>query len=212
MNKYFIALTLISTAMTTSIANAAMIDDFEGGNQLIWSGSSGSVLYGAAFGGNREIDITSSGSQFYHASAIVEEGVFKHNAISGYNANSTISWATSVGTSVDLTDADTSYGFALDILSIDQGNVDFTLDVFDALGNHNYSTLSNVGIGVQFIAFTLFSDIDFSQVNGISLLIEGDVASDLTLDSISTVPAPPAVILLTSGLAALGFSRRKLIA
>ena len=111
---------------------------------------------------------------------------------------------------VDLIEGLTNNVFVLEILKIDQGSVNFILSISDLL-NVKSVTLSGAGAGIQNIAFTSFTGINFLQVTDISLEIIGGEASDLTIDSLTTsgtVPAPTTLALLSVGLVAFGFNRR----
>ncbi len=214
MNKYILALSFLIAA-TSNIANAAMIDDFTeesmnisvGYPPLSGSNSASTITNISAFGGGRTIILSKSGLLTASANIIAPPGIYAHSADALTSATSTISWHSNTG--VDLVEGRSTTNFALDILSIDQGSIDFILSVTDVLNNTDSYTLSGAGTGLQFIALSLFSsNINFLQITDISLKIVGDVASDLTLNSISTVPTPSVLILLSMGLVAFGFNRR----
>jgi len=203
MKKFTLVLTLI-TAFASNSAHSAMIDDFNGGNTVVVATDTDSQNYSHAFGGKRTINIEKAGP--LGATSAVVAGMFAHSADALTSATSTISW--NDPSSVDLVEGRSSSFFALDILTIDQGDIDLILSISDLLGGSDTYTLQGSGVGVQFIDFSLFSGIDFLQVTNISLQIVGDTASDITLDSISTVPTPSVLILLSMGLIALGFNRQ----
>jgi len=203
MKSFTLALILM-TAFVSNSAHSAMIDDFNGGNTVVVATDTDSQNYSHAFGGKRTINIEKSGP--LGATSAVVAGMFAHSADALTSATSTISW--NAPSSVDLVEGRSSSFFALDILAIDQGDIDLILSISDILGASDTYTLQNSGIGLQFIDFSLFSGIDFLQATNISLQIVGDTASDVTLDSISTVPTPSVLILLSIGLIALGFNRQ----
>lgn len=213
MNKIILALALI-TGLTTITANAAMIDNFDeewmvadtGFDPTVASASATSTTPISAFGGNRTITITKNGDLSANATVIAPPGIYAHSADALTSATSIISWHSD--TAIDLIEGRTSSNFALDILTIDQGDVGLILSVTDMLGATAEATKLDAGVGVEFFAFGLFSGIDFLQITDISLKIVGGVSSDLTLNSISTVPTPSILILLSMGLVAFAFNRR----
>lgn len=214
MNKFFFA-SLLVASLTTVTANAAMIDNFDqesmtadiSSSTTATSASTSSTTALSTFGGSRAISITKSGALGANATVIAPPGIYAHSADALTSATSIISWSSALG--VDLIEGRSTTNFALDILSIDQGNIDLILSVTDLLSNTGSYTLSGAGVGVQFIALSLFSsNIDFLQITDISLTIVGGTASDLTLNSISTVPTPSVLVLLAMGIVALGFNRR----
>jgi len=221
MNKYILVFLLLAT-MTSITANAAMIDNFDeeymkadaleinpstatatSTSTATTTSTSTSLL--STFGGSRTISITKTGYQEANATVIAPPGIYAYS--SDASATSTISWHSD--TAIDLIEGRSTTNFALDILSIDQGNIDFILSVTDVLNNTDSYTLSGVDTGIQYIALSLFSStIDFLNITDISLKIEGGDASDLTLNSISTVPTPSVLVLLNMGIVAFGLSRR----
>ena len=210
MNKYILALTLAATSLTASVANAALIDNFNGAfndSAPVWSGATNSFAYAPAFGGNRTISVTSTGSTF-QANVIVDDEKYTHNSNSGISATSIISWDSA--SSVDLTDGGSSIAFALDIIGIDVGSVLFALNVTDEDSSSIFSFNRSAGTtGIQYIDFSSFSGIDFNTVKAVSLEIAGGLNTDVALASIATVPTPPVLVLLGVGLAMLGFNHRK---
>jgi len=191
-------------------AYAAMIDDFNGGVMTVNADASNVYQqYLAAFGGGRTVNITKTGP--LEATAEVNQGTYSHSSDGLTSASSTISWIDESG--VDLTSGNINNVFLLAILSIDQGKIDLTLSITDVLGAYDSFSLSGAGVGAQNIAFSLFSNVDFLQVKEVSLLIAGEMASDLEIDSLmtsNTVPAPSVLVLLSVGLLVSGFNRRRL--
>jgi len=214
MNKYILVFSLLAM-ITSNIAHAAMIDDFTEESMnirvdyppLSGSDTASTITNTSAFGGGRTISISKSGPLSASANVIAPPGIYAHSADALTSATSTISWHSDIG--IDLIEGRTTTNFALDILSIDQGNIDFILSVTDVFNNTDSYSLLEAGTGIQFIALSLFSStIDFLQVTDISLRIVGGEASDLTLNSISTVPTPSILVLLSMGLVAFRLNRR----
>jgi len=203
MNKYILVFALLST-ITSLTANAAMIDDFNGGDMEVIATNAATEPYSSAFGGKRTINIEKTGPRLAYSDVML--GEYSHNTASGTSAISTITWSSAFG--VDLIEGRTSSSFAIEVLTIDQGNIVLTLFISDIIGNTNTVSLENTGVGTEFINFNLFTGIDFLQVNEISLEIAGGISSDLTIGSISTVPTPSILILLGMGIVAFSFNRR----
>jgi len=206
MNKYILVFALLST-ITSLTANAAMIDDFNGGEMTVIATDTQSKSYSHAFGGKRTINIEKDGplGAISHVLAM-NGGIYSHSADSLTSATSTISWHSD--TAIDLLEDSTQIAFALDVLSIDQGEIEIILSVTDTLGGFDSVSLLGAGAGVHLFNFTSFSSINFLHVNGISLKMIGDTASDLTLKSLSTVPTPSVLVLLAMGLIAFRFNQR----
>lgn len=203
MKIFFTAITLMASLIAIN-ANAALIDDFNGGDIVVQATGSSNTNYSNAFGGNRAISIEKTG--LLTANSTVGAGQYSHNVEALTSATSVISWHSTTG--IDLTDGgDTSY-FALDIASIAQGNIDLTLLVTDILNQSSSYTLLNSGAGINRIALSYFSGFNFLQVKDIELTIKGGSSADFSLNSISTVPTPSVLVLLGVGLAAFSFNRR----
>jgi len=213
MNKYILVFSLL-TMLTSNIAHAAMIDDFTEefmsvsvdyppvtGNASVTSSTNIST-----FGSGRTISISKSGVLGANATVIAPLGIYAHSADALTSATSIISWHSD--TAIDLLEDSTQIAFALDVLSIDQGQVEIILSVTDILGGFDSVSLLGAGAGLHFFNFTSFSSIDFLHVNGISLKMIGDTASDITLKSLSTVPTPSVLVLLVMGLIAFRFNQR----
>ncbi len=180
--------------------------------------TSSTVSTNNALGGSRKISVTNNNGAL--ASAKVKDGVFYHSAGAGTSATSTIVWdADGAGLNVDLLATDT-LGFSgsscfecfvLDVISIDQGNVDLTIQLDDGSNTASY-TSSGVDTGIYEIMFSQFgTDINLSSIMAISLIVEGGVASDMSLDfqgftgkqasalqNVNSVPLPATLWLLIS--------------
>jgi len=202
------------TGLTTVTANAAMIDNFDeesmsadtGFVPTIASASATSNTPISAFGGNRTITITKNGDLSANAKVSAPLGIYEHSTDALTSATSTISWHSD--TAIDLMEGRSNSNFALDILKLDQGDVSLILSVIDMSDATAEVTKLNADVGVEFFDFNDFTGIDFLHITDISLKIVGGGASDLTLNSISVVPTPSILILLSMGLLAFAFTRR----
>jgi len=203
MNKYILVF-LLFTTITSINANAAMIDDFNGGKMTVIATDTQTKSYSHAFGGTRTINIEKEGLLGASAAVLPSLGIFAHNADALTSATSIITWKSDLG--IDLREDSTQIAFALDILSIDQGKIEIMLSVTDALGGFDSFSFLGARAGLNFFNFTSFSSIDFLYVNEISLTMIGDTASDLTIKSLSTVPTPSVLVLLGMGLIAFRFN------
>jgi len=180
MNKYILVFSLFTT-ITSITANAAMIDDFNGGDMAVIATNTTTKSYSSAFGGKRTISIKKIVPRLAYSDVMLDE---------------------------DLTEGWTSSSFAIEFLSIDQGHIVLTLFISDIIGNTNKVSRGNAGVRTKRINFNLFTDIDFLQVNNISLDIAGGASSDVTIESISTVPTPSILILIGMGIIAFSFNHR----
>jgi len=203
-------------SFTTNTANALLIDDFSDGSIHIDANSLNVFTSSTtAFGEGRSISIIKAGQGNARIDVIsMLDGLYAHSTDANTSANSTITWSSTTG--IDLVDNTYNNVFALNIFSIDQGTVNFILSITDKEANTDKYTLLGADKGIENIYFSSFSDIDFHQITDISLKIEGGIASDLVLNSLSTerkyvsaVPTPAALVLFSSSLVILSLSRRK---
>jgi len=209
-----------------SVSASTIIDSFNDQTmQIVPANGSDTVATSSAIGGYRTINITKSGP--LSASAVVAGGIFAHSADALTSAVSAITWdANGAGLNADLLASDTlgftgssCYEcFVLDVISIDQGNVDLTIQLYDGSNTASY-TSSGVGPGFYEVMFSQFTGVDLTTIMAISLEIDGGVASDLVLDfqgytgtkQVSSVPLPATVWLFATGLISfLGTHRKKL--
>jgi len=208
-----------------SVSASTIIDSFNDSTpQIVSANGSDTVATSSAIGGYRTISISKSGP--LGASASVISGIFAHSADALTSAISTITWdANGAGLNADLLASDTlgftgssCYEcFVLDVLSIDQGNVDLTIQLSDGSNTASY-TSSGVGTGLYEVMFSQFTGVDLTSIMAISLEINGAQASDMTLDfqgytgkQVSSVPLPATVWLFATGLISfLGTHRRKI--
>lgn len=215
MKTIISTLLMASSIVLTSGVHAASIDDFNGGWQTVEAPGplgSGTVDYIGAIGGDRNIDISITDPSENGAEARVYDsgfygsGVYSHSADAATAATSIITWDDLKG--VNLTDERVYSVFSFDILEIN-GDVDLTFLVEDAQGNSNSQTLSIAEIGMHAIAFDKFVDIDFTEIDFISLTITGGVGADLVLDDLKTVPTPATLMLMLAGLSGFFFARKQ---
>ncbi len=195
--------------------------------QIVTADSTNTVATASAIGGFRTVEITKSG--LLGASAAVVGGTYIHSADGLTSAISKITWDANgtglgAGSGIDLMTADTLgftgsscfECFVLDVIDIDQGNVDLTIELFDGSNTAGY-TSSGVGNGIHEILFDQFSGLDLTSIMAISLKIDGAVASDMILDfqgftgsqTVTTVPLPATLWLFFTGLASFWGSHRK---
>jgi len=213
MNKYILALALMTSFISGSV-NATLIDDFsEGGLHAVADSLDNYQSSSSAFGGGRSVSIIKQGVNA-KADIITRLGLYAHSSNVRTSATSTISWSSNTG--VDLVESSNNNAFALDIFSNDLNNSNFALSITDSASRSASYTLFEADAGIHNIAFSLFSNIDFQQITDISLQIIGGLESDIVISSLSTtstgpisaVPTPTALILFTSSLALLSLSRR----
>ena len=225
MKIFKLSATTLLFLLINSVNASTIIDSFNDSTpQIVSANGSDTVATSSAIGGYRTISISKSGP--LGASASVISGIFAHSADALTSAISTITWdANGAGLNADLLASDTlgftgssCYEcFVLDVLSIDQGNVDLTIQLSDGSNTASY-TSSGVGTGLYEVMFSQFTGVDLTSIMAISLEINGAQASDMTLDfqgytgkQVSSVPLPATVWLFATGLISfLGTHRRKI--
>lgn len=230
MNKYILRAAVIF-ALSAGPGNAATIlisevDDFSTGGMNVNADGSDTVVASGAIGGYRTVSMTKVGNFGANADVYTSLGIYAHNAGANTSAISTITWDANGGGLGGL-DWSTGYfgqTFDLDIVSIDQGFVDLTLLVEDTFGGSGSYTLSGLGAGLQKFNFSVFTGVDFSSVDSLSLIVDGDQASDLALNALgvfwddtavpptptfASVPEPTVLALLGTGLAAFGYRKKE---
>ena len=220
MKKNILAFAVMAGVAAGS-AQALVIDNFDDATpQIVSAPNPGDTVSTAnAIGGARTISNTKSGP--LGVTSAVLGGFFSQSASALTSGTSTITWdANGAGLGgVDLTDGLVGNWFAFDIQSIDQGQIDFILGVRDTNGNSDSYTLSAAAAGRQTVAFSNFAGVDFTQVDLVSLEVQGSAAADLTLDLLQTrgnrplrpssVPEPMTALLLGGGLLGFGIRRRR---
>ncbi|MFZ5836668.1 MAG: PEP-CTERM sorting domain-containing protein [Pseudomonadota bacterium] len=193
--------------------------DNAGGLQVTDAGPHASII-----GGNRDIKTTLIGSpgssRAASMDAAVIDGAFSHSQDTGVRSNTYITWNGLAGAglgSADLTEGGSSDSFRVVILSADDG-VDWSLSVTD--GDSTFTHFfENVGVisaaTDYFLSFSLFSGIDFTDVNSIVLgaNVTNTVDFDTSVALIETygIPEPASLTLLGAGIMGLGYfgKRRK---
>jgi hypothetical protein len=123
---------------------------------------------------------------------------------------------------VDLTDLGLSDAFAIDIAFLDS-DVTLELTVHTDGTNQSQWTMTvpaSTPTGVLWVSFSSFSNsggtgADFSDVGAIELSIEGDMGTDLQIDSLSTglvtpIPEPQTFLLTGLGILTL-LGRRRVV-
>ncbi|MCI5167045.1 MAG: PEP-CTERM sorting domain-containing protein [Candidatus Electrothrix sp. GM3_4] len=216
MKKLTFSLAL-AAVFAAGTAQAIIIDDFNDGQQTIEANGSESI-YAGAIGGSRSVSISKDGLLGATAHVLPSPwGIFSHSADAQTSAISIITWdANGLGLGgVDFVEGLTNNVFSFDILDIDQGAINLTLEVRDTLGGTNSYNIFNAAVGTESVAFSHFAGVDFTTIDFLSLTVAGGQGSDLTLDTLATsgspasVPEPTALMLLGGGLLGLGGIRRK---
>lgn len=220
MNKYSLAF-IAASSFLSSAASATMIDDFTAGTLHLEANPTTPFVTDSfstplVFGGERTVDLTAtSGTTSADVFSYASQGFFSISNNTSSASISTLSWNS--GSGIDLFEM-TNNAFSLEFFGTDTGAVDFSLSVTDttsASDSVSFS-LSGASSDIEEIMFTSFSGIDFENITSISLELQGAIGSDFAINSLTTgiatgtavVPVPPALLLFTSGLAFLSFSRR----
>jgi hypothetical protein len=228
--KLFLAAVAVVASLLMGVGSGhaiVIIDNFDFTTQHVDKAAPGpdtaATAAGEAIGDFRTIELTSVVGAL-SASLDTNPGGVQLLALSndvGVSSEALVTWdAGGAGLGgVDLTQGGASPFLSLDIVSIDQGNVDLLITITDvAAAGGDSATWSAIGLGVgvkqrQLALFTNAINVDFTQVDKITLEITADVASDLSLDSIFTsgqIPEPSTVVLLGIGiLGVLGVSYRR---
>lgn len=223
MRKFLATAVIAASFAIAPMANALLIDDFNGGDQGVDDGAPGpdTAMYGNAVGGDRTllIDNIVGANAFNGASANVTGGTFNHNNDGGVSSDSHIDWdAGGAGLGgIDITEAGTNDALGLAITTIDQGNVTLTFTVTDTSSAVSSLALSGLGAGTFSFLFSSFTgSANFALVDSIQLDVVAGSASDLTLDLVQTqlgttpsVPLPGTIALMGLALGGLGAMRRR---
>ncbi len=221
LKPFLIACSALFLTSFSLPANAALIDNFNVGSGTVLAGPGGSDsdlemgLGMSTISGERELvlpgtsPISGIGGLTVRANPF-GSGFLTFNLDSGTSGSVFLNY--NPAGPVDLTDGGVSDLFAFDIITIDQGNVDFTVTLSDSHSSTGSRTLSGAGAGIQLFDFAGFSGgLDFANITDIQLEIVGVNASDLTLDSFSTTsstPEPSAILIASSLLGACLLRRR----
>lgn len=221
-------------AFSAPRANAILIDNFNVGTGSLTNSNvtDGTVTAGPGstdtdletgfattnvIGGARQMDIpgqipvSGTGTLTMRANAS-DSGLLSFSLDAGTSGSAIVTWnANGAGLTADFTDAGLSDFFTFDVVSIDQGLVDLIVTVSDS-SNSDTFVFSNAGVGNVQFPFSAFSGVDFTMINQVSLEVQGQDASDLTLDQFFTsgdmsIPEPATMSLL--GLSGLFLLRRR---
>ncbi|GEM_PF-4971606 len=236
MKKIITGFTL-SIALSAGSANAAMIDDFNGDvfnstSAPLTNAAAGNSSVGYA----RTITATSSGiSTDIAINTPTNPGVYAHSQSSGVTGYSQIDFALG---GIDLTSGANAFSVTLASADLG-GVFGVIADGVSVSLTTNTVLLSSglTFPGVAEFLFSDFAGVDFTSVNTVSLFIDGTgtAALDMSIDSFGTtcsalnatggagkdgtigncstdtsnVPEPAPLALLSMGLVAFGFGRRK---
>ena len=236
MKKIITGFTL-SIALSAGSANAAMIDNFDGDiYSLTAAPLSGDPAGNSSAGYARTITATTSGSDTaVSINTTTTPGVYAHSQGSGVTGYSQIDFALG---GVDLTSGANAFSVTLasadlgGVFGVIADGATVSLTTADVL-----LTTGLTFPGVAEFLFSDFAGVDFTSVNTVSLFIDGTgtAALDMSIDSFGTtcsalnatggagkhgttgncstgtsnVPEPAPLALLSMGLVAFGFGRRK---
>jgi hypothetical protein len=209
-------------ALVASQAQAALsIDGFNMTNQSQDGVGANTVAAVEAIGGFRTLEVVSitpgSLSATLAVGPVPAIGLSLSND-TGESSVSQVVWdadGTGLG-GVDLTQGGLIDNFfELAISSIDVGLVDLTLTVADTLGGLSSASMLGAGVGTETVSFASFvGDVDFTTVDSITLSIDSDENSDLSLDYLKVdgrvIPEPTsALVFSVLGLVGVCSLRRR---
>lgn len=220
--RNFLAIAAVAASFAIApMANALLIDDFNGGNVTTTDVAPGplNAAYGGAVGGSHTVtlsNVVGAGGP-NGAGANIFGGTFNHSNDTGVSSDSTIDWnANGAGLGgVDITEAGANDALGLAITTIDQGNVTLTFTITDGSAATSTLALNGLGVGTFSFFFTAFTgSADFTDVESIRLDVVTGTASDLVIDLVQTqrgpsVPVPGTIALLGLAIGGLGAMRRR---
>ncbi|SNR32852.1 VPLPA-CTERM sorting domain-containing protein [Puniceibacterium sediminis] len=223
----------VSLASTASASTVVTIDTFDVTSTAVDDGggflpNAVQVSGASILGGFRDTQAANNTGEFLGTVAKTNgssSGFLNVSNGAGTSGSGTFTWdgddsPTSVNT-FGLGGVDLSLGvndsFAFDVISIDAPFL-FSLQLWDADSSSTALKtfqVSDAGT-TQYILFSEFSGIDFTNVGAIQLILAGGNNSDIEINEFSativppaTVPLPASIPLLMVGLGALGLMRRK---
>lgn len=206
---------LIGLALA-GVSQALVLDDFSDGNMsnAITSGSFGQNYAATVPGGMRGIyhEVTSNDFGLTHKD-VVTNGFYASASKVGVDGLSKINYGLLADLSELNADLSSFNAFCITVLSNDL-SADMTMTVTSTASGDVTSLVHNVGLvpsgSPQLVVFNFseFSGMDFSDVDGIQIKIDGVKDNDIQLDDFKAVPEPASMVVLLGG-AALALRRRK---
>jgi len=218
-------LTLVISFLCIANVNLAhasiVIDDFSHQTSILSTISLNNEatldLTGSDFSDSRLLTITTSSTKRGIASTKVKNGKLIISTSKKLSSDTTSLYSNKAGFDFTALEAENSFyqnAFVFSLQSIDQTGIDITLTV-DGISSSKFVDK------VEDVVFehALFGDL--TEVNSIDFLIHNFKAVDASFDSlvsyggvletpsVNAVPLPGSLMLLSSAIAVLGFSRRK---